>query len=664
MTVTYGFYDSLNGDRKYNAAQMSRLFQGIISDGVMASVGGGFAVTNNNGSMNINVASGRAWFKSTWTYNDATIVLTPDASDPVLHRIDSVIIEVNTDINTRANTIKILKGTPGSSPVAPTLTNNATLGQYPLANIYVGAGVTAITQANITNRIGTTDCPLASALVPAFDFSLLEQQYIAQFNAWFTDLQNNLDTNQATNLQNQINSLESEQDGWQPLGATPVYVSKDDATGVINVPIDLTAKINSGMRLRYEQDQALTAYWNLDANSNSQVGSFNGTDTAVTYTAGKFGNAATFNGTTSKIAIADNASLRPTGEFTLGAWFKTSVTGVPQTIFSSFYYTGSGYLGYNMQIGADNKMSFTNYKNGSGTTPDKDYFSISSTSNVCDGNWHYAVVTFRNNYLQLYIDGKLEGARYAQGPAYHASNAIRIGALYFSGDQYFLSGQIDDVFMINGYALDERTILNKYRANTAQGTANITIKKHALITNVGAYSGGNTQVTFWGGNDFSLANATIANAYYSNVSKPFGFNANPNKWTVFQYDYTSRPQTDPGANTWYNIGGVSITIPIGIWSVSYKAKTYKSVPSSASAYIQAALSTTNNGATDSEFITGFGAYASLSIDTTLTTTKTLTLASKTTYYMNAMTAVGGAGHAIYFLDDQLAMVIKAICSYL
>lgn len=224
MTVTYGFYDSLNGDRVYNAGQMSKIFQGIISDGVMTSVGNGLSVTNNAGSMNINVASGRAWFKNTWTYNDATIVLTPDAAEPVLNRIDSVIVEVNTDINSRVNTIKILKGTPASSPVAPTLTNTATLGQYPLADIYIGAGVTAITQVNITNRIGTTDCPLASALVPAFDFSLLEQQYIAQFNAWFSDLQNELDSNQASNLQNQINLLES---GWVPISQAATYSSAD-----------------------------------------------------------------------------------------------------------------------------------------------------------------------------------------------------------------------------------------------------------------------------------------------------------------------------------------------------------------------------------------------------------------------------------------------------
>ena len=34
MSVTYGFYNSLNGDRRYDANQMSAIFDGLIIDGV------------------------------------------------------------------------------------------------------------------------------------------------------------------------------------------------------------------------------------------------------------------------------------------------------------------------------------------------------------------------------------------------------------------------------------------------------------------------------------------------------------------------------------------------------------------------------------------------------------------------------------------------------
>ena len=39
MAVTYGFYDSTGGDRKYNAEQMGSIFDGIISDGFYSNIG-------------------------------------------------------------------------------------------------------------------------------------------------------------------------------------------------------------------------------------------------------------------------------------------------------------------------------------------------------------------------------------------------------------------------------------------------------------------------------------------------------------------------------------------------------------------------------------------------------------------------------------------------
>lgn len=207
MTVTYGFYDSLNGDRKYNALQMSKLFKGIITEGIFQSVGGWFAVSAATG-MNINVASGRGWFNDRWIDNDATIQLTVLASEPVLPRIDTVVIEINSDISVRANSIKIIKGTPNSNPVAPTLANTTTLKQYPLVDIAVAAGVTSITAGNITNRIGVVGgTPFITGLVQSFDVASLFGQFEANFEAWLANLQDQLDDNQAGNLQNQIDLI-------------------------------------------------------------------------------------------------------------------------------------------------------------------------------------------------------------------------------------------------------------------------------------------------------------------------------------------------------------------------------------------------------------------------------------------------------------------------
>ena len=85
MSVTSGFFNSLNGDRRYDARQFSALFDGIINDGVFANIGTSFKVTAAGG-LQINIGLGRAWFNSTWVNNDAILPFTLDDSDQVLNR--------------------------------------------------------------------------------------------------------------------------------------------------------------------------------------------------------------------------------------------------------------------------------------------------------------------------------------------------------------------------------------------------------------------------------------------------------------------------------------------------------------------------------------------------------------------------------------------------
>ena len=44
MTVSSGFFNSVNHDRLYDAEQVSSIFDGIIEDGVCESIGEAFMV--------------------------------------------------------------------------------------------------------------------------------------------------------------------------------------------------------------------------------------------------------------------------------------------------------------------------------------------------------------------------------------------------------------------------------------------------------------------------------------------------------------------------------------------------------------------------------------------------------------------------------------------
>lgn len=203
MAVTYGFYNSLNKDRMYNAEQMSSIFNGIITDGVFSTVGDALMTVAGSG-MQVIVKTGRAWFNSTWTLNDAQLPLDVPTADVSLTRIDAVILEVNSAVATRANSIKILKGTPSANPAKPTLSATETNHQYALAYITVGAGVTSITAANIEINVGKSTCPFITSVLQQTDITDLFNQWEAEFTAWFENVQSQLSGDVAANLQRQI----------------------------------------------------------------------------------------------------------------------------------------------------------------------------------------------------------------------------------------------------------------------------------------------------------------------------------------------------------------------------------------------------------------------------------------------------------------------------
>lgn len=188
MSLTSGFFDSVNEDRKYNTLQLSSIFDGIISDGVYATYGNHFMVSAVSG-MQIKVGTGRAWLDHTWTLNDTDYPLTVEEAEVVLKRIDTVIIEVDRSNNGRINRLRIVKGTPASSPVAPTLTKTNTIKQYPLADILVQPNVTAITAANITNRIGTSALPWVTGVIDHISTDELVKQWRAEFNTLLDTLE-------------------------------------------------------------------------------------------------------------------------------------------------------------------------------------------------------------------------------------------------------------------------------------------------------------------------------------------------------------------------------------------------------------------------------------------------------------------------------------------
>ena len=186
MAVTYGFYNSSNGDRKYNAEQFGSIFDGIILDCIFELIGDHFAVTLVEGSLAVYVGTGRAWFNHTWTLNDSNFQVTLEESNLVLPRIDAIVLEVNE--STRTNSFKVVTGTAASSPQKPTLTNTQTVHQYALAYVTAHHGATTITQANIENHVGLDACPFVTDPSQVIQTNEMVAQGQAIFEKWFDEV--------------------------------------------------------------------------------------------------------------------------------------------------------------------------------------------------------------------------------------------------------------------------------------------------------------------------------------------------------------------------------------------------------------------------------------------------------------------------------------------
>lgn len=237
MSVTSGFFDSQNGDRVYNAEQFGSLFDGIINDGVLMNVGKNFKVTPASG-LSVYVDTGRAWFNSTWILNDAKEAYPLDSAHMLLNRIDAIVIEVDRSLSVRAATIKVIKGVEASTPVKPTLTNAGQLHQYPVAYVTIRANATTLLQADIEITVGTDACKYANALLETVSASSLLLQWDSQFSEWFSNLQDELDENQAAHLQNEINRVVAKTsvtllaEGWTREGNDQPWVQEVNAASV------------------------------------------------------------------------------------------------------------------------------------------------------------------------------------------------------------------------------------------------------------------------------------------------------------------------------------------------------------------------------------------------------------------------------------------------
>ena len=212
-------------------------FEGVITDGVFANWGDAFKPTVIDTST-VTIGSGKAWLYHKWIINDAVYQMPINVSNYASSteaRTIVVCLNLKTKSYYRSAEFSVEEQRNyGSYPdMLSQITDRARRYMLPLFAINFAAGDSTVQQSNVTNLIGTPWCPYVTAPVQTVtvddirakwdaSYGVLmndivghaqtkaneaESNFEASFNTWFATLKNQLDTNQAANLQNQITSL-------------------------------------------------------------------------------------------------------------------------------------------------------------------------------------------------------------------------------------------------------------------------------------------------------------------------------------------------------------------------------------------------------------------------------------------------------------------------
>ncbi len=200
MAIKYGFFNSVNGDRVYNAEDVGRYLHGIVSDGVYQDDTGRMQVLATSG-MAVAVQTGRAMLSYHYMENDSAYNITLDIGT-TLPRIDLIVMRLS--LTNREITIEVKKGSPAASPAMPLLSRESTVYELALAAVYVPANATSITQTNIQDlRPSSEYCGWVTGIIQQLDtatlYSQWEDAYKTQFNkfeaefrTWFETLTEDL----------------------------------------------------------------------------------------------------------------------------------------------------------------------------------------------------------------------------------------------------------------------------------------------------------------------------------------------------------------------------------------------------------------------------------------------------------------------------------------
>ncbi len=179
------------------------------------------------------------------------------------------------------------------------------------------------------------------------------------------------------------------------------------------------------------------AYYKLDNSAEDSKGTAEGTETDIEYRFGRYGQAAIFNGSSSRINLP--VGLGTTGARSNSLWIK--VDTFPSSSIETFFYIGTQGANENyetLSVSSTSKVKFQQ-RVGSAT----DMTAIESSETIIAGNWYHIATTHDGTTAKLYINGDLSKGGSVSFSSYVNNSFLagNLGAFHTTTPSY--DGSID-----------------------------------------------------------------------------------------------------------------------------------------------------------------------------------------------------------------------------
>lgn len=186
--LTYGFYNSVNKDRQYDAEQISTMFDGLIKDGVYANYKEAMKIVPGPGKRQIVIRPGRAWFDGTWTLVDGdghSFYIMGSQVETTYY------IYLYVGKNDRRNSIACYSTVQENKPDEGKF-------YHLMGQVTIPAGVDSITEDMIVDLRGSSHCPFVTGILETADFEKIVRETCEEnWLLWLNSYEAGLDSKMA-----------------------------------------------------------------------------------------------------------------------------------------------------------------------------------------------------------------------------------------------------------------------------------------------------------------------------------------------------------------------------------------------------------------------------------------------------------------------------------